>query len=89
MKIKDILSQGKPTLSFEVFPPKTEDKYESVERAAAEIAQKAQVPCQVSLEKRMACGLGACLSCSVDGQDGRHRKVCKDGPVFWAEEVFP
>lgn len=39
MKIKDILGQGKPTLSFEVFPPKTEDKYESVERAAAEIAR--------------------------------------------------
>ena len=38
MKIKDILGQGKPTLSFEVFPPKTEDKYESVEKAAAEIA---------------------------------------------------
>ena len=62
---------------------------ERMMRAAAEIAQKAQVPCQVSLEKRMACGLGACLSCSVDGQDGRRRKVCKDGPVFWAEEVFP
>lgn len=39
MKIKDILSQGKPTLSFEVFPPKTEDKYESVEQAAMEIAK--------------------------------------------------
>lgn len=39
MKIKDILNQGKPTLSFEVFPPKTEDKYESVEHAAAEIAK--------------------------------------------------
>ena len=39
MKIKDILSQGKPTLSFEVFPPKTEDKYESVEQAASEIAK--------------------------------------------------
>ncbi|MDO5417146.1 MAG: methylenetetrahydrofolate reductase [NAD(P)H] [Lachnospiraceae bacterium] len=39
MKIKDILAQGKPTLSFEVFPPKTEDKYDSVERAAAEIAR--------------------------------------------------
>lgn len=39
MKIKDILSQGRPTLSFEVFPPKTEDKYESVEQAAVEIAR--------------------------------------------------
>ena len=39
MKIKDILGQGKPTLSFEVFPPKTEDKYETVENAAMEIAK--------------------------------------------------
>ena len=39
MKIKDILAQGKPTLSFEVFPPKTEAAYESVEAAAKEIAK--------------------------------------------------
>lgn len=38
MKIKDILGQGRPTLSFEVFPPKTEDNYETVENAAREIA---------------------------------------------------
>ncbi len=40
MKIRDILGKGEPTLSFEVFPPKTEDKYESVEKAAMEIAAK-------------------------------------------------
>ena len=39
MKIKEILAQGKPTLSFEVFPPKTEAAYESVEKAASEIAK--------------------------------------------------
>ncbi|WP_367567461.1 methylenetetrahydrofolate reductase [NAD(P)H] [Lacrimispora sp.] len=39
MKIKEILGQGKPTLSFEIFPPKTEDKFESVEHAASEIAK--------------------------------------------------
>ena len=39
MKIRDILSRQTPTLSFEVFPPKTEDKYESVERAALKIAR--------------------------------------------------
>lgn len=58
-------------------------------RKAAQIARDAGIPCQVSLERRMACGLGACLSCSVDGTDGSRKKVCKDGPVFWAEEVFP
>lgn len=44
------------------------------------------IRCQVSLEKYMACGLGACLSCSCQGI-GRRLKVCQDGPVFWAEEV--
>ena len=39
MKIRDILGQGRPTLSFEVFPPKTEDKYETVEAAAKKIAE--------------------------------------------------
>lgn len=39
MKIKDILAEGRPTLSFEVFPPKTADAYESVEKAASKIAQ--------------------------------------------------
>ena len=38
MKIRDILAEGKPTLSFEVFPPKTADNYKSVEAAALEIA---------------------------------------------------
>lgn len=38
MKIRDILAQGRPTISFEVFPPKTADKYENVEAAAKEIA---------------------------------------------------
>ena len=45
------------------------------------------IPCQVSFERRMACGLGACLSCSIDTANGR-KKVCKDGPVFDATEVF-
>lgn len=40
-----------------------------------------------SLEKRMACGFGVCLACSCGTTAGR-RKVCTDGPVFPAEEVF-
>ena len=56
-------------------------------RGIYKVCQEFDVKCQVSLEKRMACGLGACLSCSVDTINGR-KKVCKDGPVFWAEEVL-
>ncbi|MCD8084221.1 MAG: methylenetetrahydrofolate reductase [NAD(P)H] [Clostridiales bacterium] len=41
MKIKDILNSGKPSFSIEVFPPKTEDKFDSVERAAMEITKLA------------------------------------------------
>ena len=44
------------------------------------------IKCQVSLEKYMGCGLGACLSCSCQGV-GKRLKVCQDGPGFWAEEV--
>ncbi|WP_150271562.1 dihydroorotate dehydrogenase electron transfer subunit [Paenibacillus tepidiphilus] len=41
----------------------------------------------LSLENRMACGVGACLVCSVSCRDG-NRKACADGPVFLAEEVL-
>lgn len=54
-------------------------------RGVARLAK--DLPCEVSFERRMACGLGACLSCSIDTVDGR-RKVCKDGPVFDARAVF-
>lgn len=40
----------------------------------------------ISLENRMACGIGACLVCSVSCKD-RRKKACTDGPVFAAEEV--
>ena len=45
------------------------------------------VPCQVSLEERMGCGVGACLVCACKMAGGEHKHVCKDGPVFDAEEV--
>ena len=56
-------------------------------RGVAKIAAENNLPCYVSLERRMACGLGACLSCSIDTASGR-KKVCKDGPVFDAAEIF-
>lgn len=44
-----------------------------------------EVPCFISIEKRMACGVGACLGCTVKTTKG-NRRCCKDGPVFSAEE---
>ncbi|HMM20951.1 MAG TPA: dihydroorotate dehydrogenase electron transfer subunit [Selenomonadales bacterium] len=55
---------------------------------AGRLAARHKIACQVSLEDYMACGVGACLSCTCAGADGRRRKVCADGPVFWAGEVF-
>ncbi|HEY2492511.1 MAG TPA: dihydroorotate dehydrogenase electron transfer subunit [Paenibacillus sp.] len=45
-----------------------------------------QAKVYISLENRMACGIGACLVCSVSCLDGR-KKACTDGPVFEAQEV--
>ena len=59
---------------------------ESMQRIVAAQAAAAGVPCQVSLERLMACGVGACLSCVVSTVMGRKR-ACVDGPVFDAAEV--
>lgn len=56
-------------------------------KRVAQVAAEFGVPCQVSLEERMACGVGACLGCAVKMRDGAMKHVCKDGPVFDAREV--
>lgn len=53
-------------------------------------AEENNIPCQVSMEERMACGIGACVGCVVqikDGEGWAYKKVCKDGPVFDSREV--
>jgi dihydroorotate dehydrogenase electron transfer subunit len=60
---------------------------EPMQRAVAALASSAGVPCQVSLERLMACGVGACLSCVVSTTRGQLR-ACADGPVFDAAEVL-
>jgi dihydroorotate dehydrogenase electron transfer subunit len=56
-------------------------------RKAAAIGKQRNIPVEVSLETRMACGVGACLGCVVKLNHGGKR-VCVDGPVFASEEVF-
>ncbi|MCM1299366.1 MAG: dihydroorotate dehydrogenase electron transfer subunit, partial [[Eubacterium] siraeum] len=58
--------------------------------AVINAAKKYNVPCEVSLEQRMACGVGACVGCACNiNRNGKNSvlRVCKDGPVFNAEEV--
>ena len=55
---------------------------------AARMCAEKGTPCFVSLEKKMACGIGACLGCTCETRGGEGRSVCKNGPVFDATEVF-
>jgi dihydroorotate dehydrogenase electron transfer subunit len=59
--------------------------------AVAALARDYDLPCQVSLEEYMACGVGGCAGCVVEVQtsDGPGMKrVCVDGPVFHARQIF-
>lgn len=59
--------------------------------AIIKACEKAGVPCEVSLEQRMGCGVGACAvcACGITRNDGEHMlMVCRDGPVFKGEEVI-
>ena len=53
------------------------------------ITEKYDIPCQVSIETMMACGMGACLGCAIEGRGrpDRYLHACLDGPVFDAAEL--
>jgi len=53
----------------------------------AQLSLKYKIPCQVSLEQRMGCGIGACLGCIIKGESG-YLRVCSDGPVFQANQIL-
>jgi len=53
----------------------------------AEICRRYQVPCQVSLESRLACGVGACQGCVIRSSEGGYLTVCSDGPVFDSQSI--
>ena len=64
---------------------------EPMMEAVAHIAHEAKIPCEVSLETPMACGIGICFTCvaKVRGQDGQwdYKRTCVEGPVFDAEAI--
>lgn len=55
-------------------------------KAVASYAVKNGIECEVSLENKMACGLGACLCCVTETKEG-HKCVCSDGPVFNVKDL--
>lgn len=65
-------------------------------KAVAQLAAIHSIPCQVSLEERMACGVGVCLGCPVKVEahhpirntQYEYKMVCKDGPVFDAKDII-
>lgn len=62
-------------------------------RALKDYGLENNIPCYVSMEERMACGVGACLGCVCqstevdDHSQVKNKRVCKDGPVFLSTEV--
>lgn len=56
-------------------------------KTLGDIACTHAVPCQVSLEAMMACGVGACLGCVVGTKDQGYKRVCAEGPVFDSREI--
>ncbi len=56
-------------------------------KSLAEKLRDRIIPCQVSVEERMACGVGACLGCAISVKSG-YKKVCSDGPVFDIYELI-
>ncbi len=62
--------------------------------SASAIASAFGITCYVSVEERMACGLGVCMGCSIPMKSGGYKRACKDGPVFdstivnWSEGVL-
>ena len=62
-------------------------------RAIKQYAEENSIECYISLEERMACGIGACLACVCQSKEKDHhsnvnnKRICKDGPVFLSTEV--
>lgn len=62
-------------------------------RGVKAFAEEAGIPAQISMEEKMACGIGACLACVCKSTEKdehsnvNNKRICKDGPVFYAQEV--
>ena len=80
--VKRLLQEGeKPDVIYSCGP-------HAMLKTVADLARSEKIPCEVSVEANMACGIGACLGCAVPTAEGYYLQVCEDGPVFDAKMIF-
>jgi dihydroorotate dehydrogenase electron transfer subunit len=83
--LRELLAEQKENLRVVCCGP------EPMMEAVARIASEARIPCRVSLETPMACGIGICFSCVVkvlqDDGEWDYKRTCVEGPVFEAEKI--
>ncbi len=82
---EDLKKQEKPDIIYACGPL-------PMLKRVQELAKSLNIPCQISLEEKMACGMGVCLGCAVktsnsSKENPEYMHVCKAGPVFWSEDV--
>lgn len=82
--VTDLIREEKPDIIYACGPA-------PMLRAVCAFAEEKGIPCEISLEERMACGIGACLGCACRLKDEEGKEymghVCKDGPVFDYKKV--
>ncbi len=80
--LEEALRQEKPEILFACGPI-------PMLREVIAISRKEGIPCQISIETMMACGMGACLGCAVENRDSKEKYLhaCIDGPVFDAGRI--
>jgi dihydroorotate dehydrogenase electron transfer subunit len=80
--LEKTIIKNPPAMVFACGPP-------AMLRAVAKITAAGNIPCQVSIETLMACGIGACLGCAVKPSNNTngYLHACRDGPVFFTTEI--
>ena len=75
--LESAIIEGRPDMIYACGP-------QPMLKNTAAIAEKYEVPCQISIETMMACGIGACLGCAVNNKnaEGKYLHACANGPVF-------
>ena len=83
--LKDILriTNHEPRITIYACGPKL------LLKEISRISCEYNIPAQLSLESHMACGIGACMGCVIKTKDAfQYKRVCKEGPVFEAQEII-